>query len=108
MQWGTEEIQFMPEPWRFEGEKGGWEPQKTVVRKGSEELPPPLSRYCALGFPSSIFSLKPLEFRHKLNFFSPLLPVAYTCDGQLSKECTYMLDAYICIGAKVQGPCFLA
>ena len=62
----------MPELWRFEREKGGWEPQKTVVRKGSEELPPSLSHYCALGFPSSLISLKPLEFRHKLSFLAPI------------------------------------
>ena len=37
LEWGTEEFQFMPELWRFEREKGGWEPQKTVVRQGSEE-----------------------------------------------------------------------
>ena len=30
---GTEEIQFMPEIWRFEREKGGWEPQSIVKRK---------------------------------------------------------------------------
>ena len=46
-QWGTAEIQFLPELWRFEREKGEWEPQKTVVRKGSEELPPcPFSLQC--------------------------------------------------------------
>ena len=50
---------FSLELWRFEREKGGWEPQKTVMRKGSEELPPPLSHFC--------------EFRHKLNFFGPPL-----------------------------------
>ena len=63
----------MPELWRFVREKGGWEPQKTMVRKGSEELPPPLSHDCFLGFPSSLFSLKRPEFRHKRNFFGPLL-----------------------------------
>ena len=26
VEWGTEEIQFMPELWRFEREKGGWNP----------------------------------------------------------------------------------
>ena len=36
---GDKEIQFVPEFWRFEREKGGWEPQKTVLRKESEELP---------------------------------------------------------------------
>ena len=51
--------------------KGGWEDQSTVVWKGSGELPTPLSHYCALGIPSSLFSLKPPEFRHKLNFFGP-------------------------------------
>ena len=30
---GNEEIQFMPELWRFEREKGGRKPQSTVVRK---------------------------------------------------------------------------
>ena len=60
----TKEIQFMPELWRFEREKGGWEPQKTIVRKESEELPP------------TRFSLKPPKFRHKLNYFSPLLNFA--------------------------------
>ena len=70
---GTEEIQFMPELWRFEREKGGWEPQSTVVRKESEELLPPLYKYWALGFLSSLFPLKPPEFRHKLNFFGPPL-----------------------------------
>ena len=28
IQWGTEEIQFIPEHWRFEREKGGLEPKK--------------------------------------------------------------------------------
>ena len=65
----------MPELWRFEREKGRWE--RWEVRKGSEKLPPPLSHYCALGFPSSLFSLKPLEFRHKLNFFGPPLPCEF-------------------------------
>ena len=67
---------------------------------GEGGTPPPLSHYCALGFPSSLFSLKPPEFRFKLNFHSPPLLVAYKCDRQLSKACTYMLDAYICIVQK--------
>ena len=37
-QWGAEEIQFTPELWRFEREKGGWEPQSAEVRKGGEFL----------------------------------------------------------------------
>ena len=36
---GDKEIQIMPELWRFEREKGGLEPQKTVLRKEHEELP---------------------------------------------------------------------
>ena len=39
-EWGIEENRLMPELWRFDREKAGWEPQKTVVRKGIEELPP--------------------------------------------------------------------
>ena len=55
---GTEEIQFMPELWRFDREKEGWEPQKTLVRKGGEEeLLPVLSIYCAFGFPSTLGSV---------------------------------------------------
>ena len=50
-QWGTEENQSMPELWRFERGKGGWECPKTEVRKGNEKLPPLLSHFCALGFP---------------------------------------------------------
>ena len=30
------------------------------------------SRYCDLGFPSSLISLTPLEFRHKLSFLAPI------------------------------------
>ena len=70
---GTKGIQFLPELWRFEREKRGWEGQKTVVRKESEELPPPLSQYGALGFPSSLNSQKPRELRHKLSLFGPPL-----------------------------------
>ena len=40
---GDQKIQFMPELWSFETEKGGWEPKKIVVRKESEELPSPFS-----------------------------------------------------------------
>ena len=34
---------FMREGSRFLRERGGWESQSTVVRKGSREIPPPLS-----------------------------------------------------------------
>ena len=40
----------MPELYRFLRDKGGWEPQSTVVRKGGGFLTP-LSRYSALAFP---------------------------------------------------------
>ena len=63
----------MPELWRFEREKGGWEPQSTVVRKGRGGLPHSSFTLMFFWFPSSLFSLKPPEFRHKLNFFGPLL-----------------------------------
>ena len=34
--------------------------------------PPSLSHYCVLPFPFFLFSLKPLVFKHKLDFFGPL------------------------------------
>ena len=39
----------------------------------------PLSHCCFIGFPSSLLSLKPPEFKHKLNFFSPLLVASCNC-----------------------------
>ena len=48
---------------------------KTLVRKGQGELGafPAPSHYCVSVFPSSLFSLKLLDFRHKLNFYGPPL-----------------------------------
>ena len=50
----------MPDLSRFLSYRGGWEPQSTVGRKGSEKLlPPPLSHYCALaGVPILPYLLK--------------------------------------------------
>ena len=54
--------------------KGEWEPKSTVVRKGSEKLPPTLSHYLsALRFPSSLISRKPRGFRHIMKFLDPLV-----------------------------------
>ena len=53
----------MWEGYRFLRERGGWEAQNTVVRKGSG----------ALAFPSSPISQKPIALPHKLSFFFPLL-----------------------------------
>ena len=39
-----------------------------------------VSHYCVLPFPSSLFSLKPPEFRHKLKIFGPPLPFRGTPD----------------------------
>ena len=57
---GDEEIQFMPELCRFERKKGGWEPQKTVLRKESEELPLPFLTTVLWGSypPSSLSNLQ--------------------------------------------------
>ena len=67
--------------------KGGWEPQSTVVRKGSGEFPTPLSHYCALGFPSSLSLQGPAEIVHdkynrmaplgRVNFFKTQRPIAF-------------------------------
>ena len=56
--------------------KGGLEEKNTVVRRGKSVggwVSHDLSHYCVLPFPSFLFSLKLLEFKHKLNFFGPLL-----------------------------------
>ena len=41
----------MPELWRFEREKGGWELQEIVVEKVEKEI---VVEKIALGFPSSL------------------------------------------------------
>ena len=56
-QWGTEEIQFMPELWRFERETGGTPPSPFSLLCFGVPILPYLSR----------------EFKHKLSFFGPLL-----------------------------------
>ena len=66
LQWVNEETQIMPELSRFLRDKGGREPQNTVVRKGSEEHPPPLSHYCALGLPSSLIFEQPRDVMNQL------------------------------------------
>ena len=83
---GSEEAQFMSEISRFLRDKGGWEPQSAVVIKGRTEILTPLSHYCALGFPSSLISQKPREFRLKLNFFSPPLNNVPSWTGTEQKE----------------------
>ena len=61
-----------------------WERKLRVGRakhsseKGSGNLPSPSpSHDCVLPFPSSLFSLILLEFKHKLNFVGPLFPPSY-------------------------------
>ena len=55
-----EETQFMPELSRFLREKGGWEPQSTLVRKGGEEHPLPFLTSVVWGT-HPLLSLKNLE-----------------------------------------------
>ena len=55
--------------WERKGRMGS---AKHSSEKGRGKLSPVPSHYCVLPFPSSLFSLKPLEFKHKLKFFGPL------------------------------------
>ena len=58
------------EVWERKGRMGR---AKHTSEKGTGGASHDLSHYCVLPFPSFLFSLKLLEFKHNLNFFGPLL-----------------------------------
>ena len=68
--WRNSVYAWTLEVWERKGRMGT---PRNNSEKGEWGTPSPLSHYCALGFPPSLISQKPREFRHKLSFLGPLL-----------------------------------
>ena len=94
-QWGTDEIQFMPELWGFQIEKGGWEPHSSEKGEWGRNTPLPFLTAVFWGsqFPSSL-SLSNLQ-SSGINWISSVPLIAgYWGKENLSFESWYNLWPY--------------